>query len=202
MGKAKYTPKENILRVFRHEIPEGLPHLLDEGTYFLAPQNGIEERPTGGKGGIDWFGVKWDYIEGDMAPVPDSSAPPVCDDIEAWEEQIHFPDMDAWDWEKAAQIDHVAEVDREHKMLYTSSLTGPFERFHMLLGFEDALCALMTDPDEVQGYLDKMVAFKCRQLTKIKEYYNPDVKDNEVLPSLIYHKKGPGFADQKWIEIC
>ena len=25
------------------------------------------------------------------------------------------------------------------------------------------------------------------------------IKDNEVLPSLIYHKKGLGFADQRWI---
>jgi len=171
----KYTPKENMLRVFRHKIPEGLPHLLMEGTYFLAPQNGIEERPTGGKGGTDWFGVKWTYIEGDLAPVPDSRQKPICDDICEWKTQIKFPDMDAWDWKRAAEIDHVADVDREHQMLYTSSLSGFFERMHMLMGFEDALCSLITDPDEVGEFLDAMLEYKCKQLTKIKEYYNPDV---------------------------
>ncbi|HCT90084.1 MAG TPA: hypothetical protein DF613_01680 [Lachnospiraceae bacterium] len=171
----RYTDKENMLRVFRHEIPEGLPHLLMDGTHFLAPQNGIHERPTGGKGGTDWFGVKWSYIEGDLAPVPDSTVPPVCDDICDWETQIHFPDMEAWDWEEAARIDHVAELDREHKMIYTSSLSGFFERLHMLLGFEEALCALVTDPEAVAAYLDRMVEFKKAQLTKIKQYYNPDV---------------------------
>lgn len=195
MSKAKYTDKENMLRVFEHKIPEGLPHLLMAGTHFLAPQNGIEERPTGGKGGTDWFGVKWSYIEGDLAPVPDSTADPVCDDICEWREQVVFPDMEAWDWERAAEIDHVADVDREHKMLYTSSLTGPFERLHMLLGFEDALCALITDPDEVEAYLEKMTEFKCAQISKIKQYYNPDV--------LNYHddygtQRGLFFSPEIW----
>lgn len=198
MSKTNYTDKENILRVFRHEIPEGLPHLLQAGTHFLAPQNGIEERPAGGKGGVDWFGVKWSYIEGDMAPVPDSTVDPVCSDICEWETQVKFPDMEAWDWERAARIDHVDEVDREHKMLYTSSLTGPFERLHMLLGFEDALCALLTDPEEVEAYLHRMVEFKCAQLTKIKEYYHPDV--------LNYHddygtQRGLFFSPELWREM-
>lgn len=171
----KYTPKENMLRVFRQEIPEGLPHLLMSGTHFLAPQNGFHERPAGGKGGTDWFGVKWSYIEGDLAPVPDSSTPPICDDITEWKTQIRFPDMDAWDWEKAAEVDGVANLDREHKMIYTSSLNGFFERMHTLLGFEDALCSLLMEPEATEEFLDAMLEFKCKQLTKIHQYYNPDV---------------------------
>lgn len=170
-----YSEKENILRVFEHRIPEGLPQLLGSGTHFLAPQNGFHERPAGGKGGTDWFGVQWLYKEGDLAPVPDPSVPPVCDDICCWKEQIVFPDMETWDWEKAAQTDRVSEIDREHKMLYVSSLCGFFERLHMVMGFENALCALITDPDEVEEFLDAMLEFKCAQLTKIKEYYRPDV---------------------------
>ncbi|NTU90001.1 MAG: hypothetical protein HGA54_08930 [Actinobacteria bacterium] len=146
-----------------------------EGTHFLAPQNGYIERPAGGKGGTDWFGVKWAYIEGEPGPVPDSKVAPICEDITEWEECVVFPDMEAWDWEKAAEIDHVADLDREHKMIYTSSLNGLFERMHTLMGFENALCALLTDLDEVEKFLDAMVDFKCAQLTKIKEYYNPDV---------------------------
>lgn len=169
------TQKENMLRVFRHEIPEGLPHLLGEGVHFLAPQNGFCERPAGGKGGTDWFGVKWSFIEGDLAPVPDCTVPPVCEDISEWRNQVVFPDMDAWDWKQAAEIDHVADVDRENKLLYTSSLNGFFERMHTLMGFENALCALLTDPEEVAEFLDVMADFKCKQLTKIKEYYNPDI---------------------------
>ncbi|MEG2417944.1 MAG: hypothetical protein RSB35_03470, partial [Eubacterium sp.] len=120
--------KEDMLKVFHHEIPDGLPHLLGNGIHFLAPQNGYCERPAGGKGGYDWFGVKWSYIEGDLAPVPDSSVPPICDDICDWSECIVFPDLNAWDWEQAAIIDNVSDVDRQHKLLYTSSLNGFFER--------------------------------------------------------------------------
>lgn len=169
------TDKENMLKVFHHEIPTGLPHLLGPGVHFLAPQNGFHERPAGGKGGYDWFGVKWAYLEGDLAPVPDNSVPPVCDDICSWKEQITFPDMETWDWENAAKIDHTTEINREEKLLYTSSLNGFFERMHTLMGFENALCALITDPEETAEFLDAMADFKCAQLTKIKEYYNPDI---------------------------
>jgi len=187
--------KEDMLKVYRHEIPEGLPHLLGPGVYFLAPQNGFHERPAGGKGGYDWFGVKWTYIEGDLAPVPDSTAALICDDIYDWKGKIIFPDLEAWDWEKAVVIDHVADIDRENKMLYTSSLSGFFERMHMLMGFENALCSLLTNPDETKEFLDAMTEFKCIELTKIKEYYNPDV--------LNFHddygtQKGLFFSPELW----
>lgn len=167
--------KDQMLKVFKHEIPDGLPHLLAPGVHFLAPQNGFHERPPGGGGGTDWFGVKWSYIEGDLAPVPDSTIPPLCDDICEWKDQIRFPDLDSWDWEEAAKIDKVAEIDQDEKMIYTSSLCGMFERMHSLMGFEDALCALLMEPEAVEEYLDAMVEFKCKQLTYIKKYYHPDV---------------------------
>ena len=171
----KYSDKENMLRVFKKQTPEGLPHLLMAGTHFLAPQNGFHERPAGGKGGTDWFGVKWTYIEGDLAPVPDSTVPPICNDITEWKTQIQFTYMNTWKWKKAAEIDHIKDLDREHKMIYTSSLNGFFERMHTLCGFEDALCALLMEPEATEEFLDAMTDFKCSQLTKIKEHYNPDV---------------------------
>lgn len=190
--------KEEMLKVFRHEIPAGLPHLLGPGVHFLAPQNGFHERPAGGKGGRDWFGVTWVYKEGDLAPVPDSAVPPICEEICDWREKVVFPDMEAWDWEEAARIDHVEEINQEEKLIYTSSLNGLFERMHTLMGFENALCALLTDPEETGGFLDAMVAFKCRQLTKIRQYYHPDV--------LNFHddygtQRGLFFSPDTWREL-
>lgn len=43
---------------------------------------------------------------------------------------------------------------------------GPFERMHTLMGFENALCALLTDPDEVKAYLDAYMEWKCKLLEK------------------------------------
>ncbi|MEG2643259.1 MAG: uroporphyrinogen decarboxylase family protein, partial [Eubacterium sp.] len=115
----------------------------------------------------------------------------ICD----WSECIVFPDLNAWDWEQAAIIDNVSDVDRQHKLLYTSSLNGFFERMHTLMGFENALCSMLTDPEDVEAFLDKMVEFKCLELTKINAFYQPDI--------LNFHddygtQKGLFFSPELW----
>lgn len=167
------TPKENMMNVFTHQPTQGIPQgLMSPGMKHLSP-NGIHERPEGGVDGYDWFGVKWAISKGTLTPDP--SIPYLLDDICEWKEKVVFPDLENWDWERAARIDGVAEIDRENKMFFLTCFNGLFERLHTLMGFEEALCALLTDPDEVGAFLDRMVEYKCTLLTKVKEYYNPDV---------------------------
>ena len=71
-------------------------------------------------------------------------------------ELVKFPDLDAWDWSKVEEIDHISEIDRENKVFEIMFVNGPFERLHMLMGFENALCALLTDPEEVEGILQHL----------------------------------------------
>ena len=46
---------------------------------------------------------------------------------------------------KLKRFDHISEIDRENKVFEIMFVNGPFERLHMLMGFENALCALLTD---------------------------------------------------------
>ncbi len=39
-------------------------------------------------------------------------------------------------------------------------VNGPFERLHMLMGFENALCALLTDPEEVEEFFNTYMEWK------------------------------------------
>ena len=38
------------------------------------------------------------------------------EDICDWRELVKFPDLDAWDWSKVEEIDHISEIDRENKV--------------------------------------------------------------------------------------
>ena len=54
-------------------------------------------------------------------------------------------------------------------------VNGPFERLHMLMGFENALCALLTDPEEVEEFFNTYMEWKIKLMEKVIEYYKPDV---------------------------
>lgn len=97
------------------------------------------------------------------------------EDICDWRELVKFPDLDAWDWSKVEEIDHISEIDRENKVFEIMFVNGPFERLHMLMGFENALCALLTDPEEVEEFFNTYMEWKIKLMEKVIEYYKPDV---------------------------
>lgn len=166
------SPKENAWKLFHHEMPDYVPK-YGEGIINNVPINGFHERPEGGKDGVDWFGVEWTYVPGDLAPMPSDNY--LIDDICDWREAVVFPDLDNFDWEEAARKDRIDTFDREHHMLSQMIHNGVFERLNTLMGFENALCALLTDPDECKEFFDACADFKCRLIGKLHQYYKPDI---------------------------
>ena len=167
------TARENYLRAIRHEKTEYLPDLFAAVHYIFA--GGFHERPPFNKGGRDWFGVEWIYGETGGAPVPDHQKPPLLADIVQWHDKVKFPDLDAWNWEEAVKLDKVLSIDRSSKLVDLMLLEGPFERLHSLMGFENALIALMEEPEEVTAFFDAFMEYKCKLIDKTAEYYNPDI---------------------------
>lgn len=167
------TAKENLLNLYLHRDIEIMP-APGEGESGIYPTSGFWERPPYNQGGVDWFGCRWEFCDTAGAPAPDVSCH-VLEDICDWREQVEFPDLEAWDWEKARETDHVEDVDREHTLLNVIVCTGLFERLHVLMGFENALCALLTDTEEVEAFFDKMTDYKIQLIGKLKEHYKPDV---------------------------
>ena len=146
------TAKENLYRYYHHQTFEVMP-LFGEGEHSFYPVNGFLERPPMNGGGKDWFGCEWIYSELAGAPAP-SMEHYVLDDICNWREKVIFPDLDAWDWKKAMEEDQVAAADREHQVVNLVICTGIFERLHTLMGFEESLMAMITDPDRIQDRAD------------------------------------------------
>ena len=185
--------KENLLRFYRHQKIEVMP-LVGEGEALVYPVNGFEERPPYDRGGTDWFGCAWEYMDAAGAPAPDC-ATHVLDDICDWRDVVRFPDLAAWDWERAVQLDHVGELDREQNAVDVVVLIGLWERLHVLMGFEGALCALVEEPEEVGAFFDALVDHKIRLIEKLAEHYRPDV--------ITFHddwgtQTGPFFSPDTW----
>lgn len=186
------TRKENQMAMYSHKRIDHMPGPM-EGEACLFPVLGFNENPCVASG-KDWFGCEWEFEESAHATAPKPGAY-VLEDICDWREKVKFPDLDAWDWEKAIELDHVADVDRENKMYNVVCLIGLFERLHCLMGFENALCALLTDPDEVEAFFDAMVEHKLKLIDKLYAYYKPDM--------LTFHddwgtQKGPFFSPELW----
>ena len=167
------TAKENLYRYYHHQTFEVMP-LFGEGEHSFYPVNGFLERPPMNGGGKDWFGCEWIYSELAGAPAP-SMEHYVLDDICNWREKVIFPDLDALDWKKAMEEDQVAAADREHQVVNLVICTGIFERLHTLMGFEESLMAMITDPEEVEAFFDRMTEYKIELIEKLHQYYNPDV---------------------------
>ena len=55
------------------------------------------------------------------------------------------------------------------------SMTGPFERMHCLIGFEDALCAFYEDPEVVEEFFAAMLEYKKAVVDCVAEYIKPEI---------------------------
>ncbi len=191
------TEKENILAFYSHGTIDHMPS-AGVGEAFVYPVNGFHERPPFDKGGIDWFGCKWEYMEDAGAPAPDCRSEHVLEDICDWESTVRFPDLDEWDWEEAKRLDKIDEIDRENNAVNVVILLGLWERMHVLMGFENALCALLEDTEEVSAFLDAMVDYKIKLIGKISDHYRPDV--------ITFHddwgtQNAPFFSPDLWREL-
>ncbi|MGN1155020.1 MAG: uroporphyrinogen decarboxylase family protein [Agathobacter sp.] len=187
--------KENARKLFLKQTPDYIPKYGD-GIINNVPINGYHERPEGGQGGKDWFGVEWTFAPGDMAPMPSENY--LFEDVSEWRDYVVFPDLDAFDWEAAAKKDRIDTFDRDHHLLSQMIHNGVFERLHTMMGFENALCALLTDPEECKDFFDACADWKCRLIDKLHQYYNPDI--------IVYHddwgsQQGMLFAPEIWSEL-
>lgn len=190
------TPKEQIKAFYQHKYDKGMPDM--RGLHIIADPNGVGERPPFYQDGTDWFGVRWLRADNINAIAPDATQDPILKDIAEWKEVIKWPDLEAFDWSKAREWDHLDEIDRENQMVEVFVVNGPFERLHMLMGFENALCALLEDPESVTEFFDAYMEWKLQLLEKINQVYRPDI--------IMFHddwgtQNGPFFSPATWREL-
>ena len=143
------SPKENVLRVCRRERPVWLPNMLLDCN-FIQPDI-MPDAHARTYGGIDWFGIDWQYEPTAGAGMVKPGTRRLSD-IRNWEKELVFPDLDAIDW-ATDYAEHYADMPLERATIFCI-VNGCFERLADLTSFSDALCYLLEEPEAVHSFLN------------------------------------------------
>lgn len=123
--------------------------------------------------GTDMFGVPWKVTHEGAMPQPGFV---MFDDIADWEKHTHVPDLDSIDVKALAAADiERRPPDRENKLVQIMRPTGIFQRLVAMMGFENALVALISDPESCMDYFDVVSDYMVRYNDAVIDAYGPDV---------------------------
>lgn len=188
--------KENYLNTILHKDNEWVP--VDEETIYLSGCYFNELEYGSLTDGMDGFGVKWVGTESTGGnKLPDPRCPVLsADDIEDWEDIVKIPDPADYHWEEDAK--EVEELDRSEKTIDYFSLNGPYERLAALMGFEDALIAMATEPEATSDLLEAIADYKIACMPYIAKYYNPDTY---TLSNDVATQKNPFMSPETYREL-
>ena len=166
------SARENYLLAMRHQPTEFIPMGMMHST-FIGFMDDFEKGPAGG--GKDGFGVNWVYPDhqGINGPIPEPGNF-ILQDVMQWKKVVQFPDIDAIDWQKKAEVD-LAMWNPDMQALEYGSGNAPYERLAALMGFEGALLAMVLEPEATFELLSAITDFKIKVLKKVAQYYQPDM---------------------------
>ena len=165
------TPKENMLRMLRGEMPLWVPNQTQDNNA-IQPQIMLDAKARS-HGGIDWFGIEWEFEPLTKAAMvkPGTRA---LSDLTNWREEIRFPDLSAIDWQKDYEENYKGRI-AEDRFSYFVIVNGLFERLADLTSFEDAFCYLLEEPEELTAFYDKLVDWHIELIRVAKEVYHTDM---------------------------
>lgn len=169
------TERENFFIAYNHGKPQWTPCFFS--AYEPMGSSLLNNQGVMGKGGRDMFGVNW-LVTADTGyqAIADPNEH-ILEDICNWREIVKFPDLDAMDWEGAAERD-LAKVNRKEKVLAVFGMEGNFNRLQSLMGTCEALIAMLEEPDAVYEFFKAHTEFKLKTIEKYAQYYKPDIYVN------------------------
>lgn len=177
----KMNVKELWLDVFRGKRVERIPYAWEpfpQGKGFSMfcsdPVSKANSCLPDGKEHPDSWGVMWQWMPGAPSYHPHiTEENKVLKDITKWKEQVVIPDLEHFDWQEYE--DAVAQIDREKYFVMPIMAMGIFERVHSLMGFEEALIAFMTNPEEMKELVKAIADYRIRYVELLHEHLHPDI---------------------------
>jgi uroporphyrinogen-III decarboxylase len=172
------SPRENYLRTLRHEENEYVP-IWGVGSVSDAAVAGIFSPTDSGQeftGFVDGYGVRWvasDSAVGGKIPAPGEF---ILKDVTQWKKDVTIPDVEKYDWQRFAEQEYAFfNIDRDKQALCFGANCGVWERLAALMGFENAMIALLEEPEACNELFTAITDHKIRLAEKAAKYYKADV---------------------------
>lgn len=193
---ASLSFRENGLLAYQHKEPEYLPISSDFDTCAPRGMDFIRETICVNGTADDWFGQSWTFEPniGGANPTPGKHLVP---DITKWRETMKFPDLSKLDWEGHAAVD-TAKWDRAHKLSRVMVGYGLWERMFSVMEFQDALMALVEEPEACYDFFGAVADHKIRLYDYLIKYYKPDIL---IMHDDYGHGRGMFMSPDTWREL-
>lgn len=166
------TERENVLLVYNHKKPQWTPIWME--AIHVAGWASNERATLGPKindrVSLDSFGCQWDVSHGASCPVAGNF---ILEDICDWREVVKFPEPKKWNWEQIYQME-MGSYDGTKAVVYFCE-EGLFDRLTALMGFENALISLVTEPEECYAFFSRLADYKVELIECAAKYIKPDV---------------------------
>ena len=179
--------KDNFLAALKREDYHFIPNVLDlrNMNTRLIPDNIARASVMDGRsdpcmpdpeGAPDAFGVVWVFDPASMGAMEKPGQPHLLEDIDDWEDVITFPDVDAWDWEGEAKLNHEYLSD-PNTLIISTIFTGFFERLISWMGFEDAAITMIDEDcrESLEAVMDRLCDLYIDYVDHMHRYFDTDI---------------------------
>ena len=175
------TPKQNLLETLKKNgNPDRLVNqyqpfalVMNDPVYRLVRGNRVR-----GVTSKDIWGTEIVWPEDQHAAMPHvTEENKVLKDVTKWRE-LNVPDLVAAAKDTAAwgpALLEAAGVDRSEKLVMGFMGTGVFEQLHFLMGFEDTLVNLLTEPEAMKELINMIGDYRLTYLKLLVDNLKPDI---------------------------
>ncbi|MDR1179482.1 MAG: hypothetical protein LBK44_03160 [Spirochaetales bacterium] len=176
------SPRENFLRALNHEETEYVPFVYPGndmsvsdiaycGFWGLSSDVGNADSNF-----IDGFGVPWEGSESTGGAVMPAPGKFILKDVTQWKKSITIPNLENYDLDKmVADAAGFFTVDRDRQALAFMNTTGVWNRLAALMGFEEALVAILEEPEACNELFTAITDYKVQLAEKAAKYFKPDI---------------------------
>lgn len=161
------TSRDNYLIAARGGKPEWLPIFPNDCNVFALGFWKERDPVTG----VDFCNIKWIRDEYGEMPVPGWRA---MEDISQWRETVKFPVVSEMDWEGMAKQFHESK-DPDKVNIARLNTHGLLLIPVNMLGWEDALCAIYEEPEEMEAFVSRLTEFMLEIVEYFGKYIHPDI---------------------------
>ncbi len=172
------TKRQNLLETIRGGDPDRFVNQYEALSFiFVDPISANRHRPKkGGEPVKDDWGVTFAYpdnVPGAFPMLDDEHK--LVKDVAKWRETVHAPNLiypDAvWQEFKTKFCD---PIDRSEYFATAMIVPGVFERSHNLMGMEDAMLAMYTEPEEYKALLNYIADWEVGVAREVCRHMKPD----------------------------